>query len=67
MGGWEVGPGQGRASDGVVVSVGGQIPNCIAIPPDKVREKTLAMLDTMMDNAKDCQQFYDMIDKIGVQ
>lgn len=54
-------------SDGVVVSVGGQIPNGLAIPLDKAGVKILGTPAAMIDNAEDRQKFSDMIDEIGVQ
>jgi carbamoyl-phosphate synthase (ammonia) len=54
-------------SDGVVVSVGGQIPNGLAIPLDKAGVKILGTPAKMIDNAEDRQKFSDMIDEIGVQ
>jgi carbamoyl-phosphate synthase (ammonia) len=54
-------------SDGVVVSVGGQIPNGLAIPLDAAGVKILGTPAAMIDNAEDRQKFSDMIDEIGVQ
>ena len=54
-------------SDGVVVSVGGQIPNGLAIPLDKAGVKILGTPAKMIDNAEDRWKFSDMIDEIGVQ
>jgi len=54
-------------SQGVVVSVGGQIPNGLAIPLDKAGAKILGTPAKMIDNAEDRQKFSDMIDEIGVQ
>jgi len=54
-------------SDGVVVSVGGQIPNGLAIPLDKAGVKILGTSAAMIDNAEDRFKFSDMIDEIGVQ
>lgn len=54
-------------SDGVVVSVGGQIPNGLAIPLDKAGVKILGTPAAMIDNAEDRFKFSDMIDEIGVQ
>ena len=55
------------ASEGVVVSVGGQIPNGLAIPLDKAGVKILGTTAAMIDNAEDRFKFSDMIDEIGVQ
>ena len=54
-------------ADGVVVSVGGQIPNGLAIPLDKAGVKILGTPAKMIDNAEDRMKFSDMIDEIGVQ
>jgi len=55
------------ASDGVIVSVGGQIPNGLAIPLDAAGVKILGTPASMIDNAEDRMKFSDMIDDIGVQ
>lgn len=54
-------------SDGVIVSVGGQIPNGLSIPLDKAGVKILGTPAAMIDNAEDRFKFSDMIDEIGVQ
>jgi carbamoyl-phosphate synthase (ammonia) len=54
-------------ADGVVVSVGGQIPNGLAMPLDKAGVKLMGTPAAMIDNAEDRQKFSDMIDDIGVQ
>ena len=54
-------------SDGVVVSVGGQIPNGLALPLDKAGVKIMGTPAAMIDNAEDRNKFSDMIDEIGVQ
>lgn len=54
-------------SDGVVVSVGGQIPNSLAIPLHKAGVKIMGTSAEMIDNAEDRFKFSDMIDDIGVQ
>jgi len=53
--------------EGVVVSVGGQIPNGLAIPLAKSGVHILGTSAKMIDNAEDRQKFSDMIDEIGVQ
>lgn len=53
--------------DGVVVSVGGQIPNGLAIPLAKAGVKILGTSAEMIDNAEDRNKFSAMIDEIGVQ
>lgn len=54
-------------SDGVIVSVGGQIPNGLALPLDAAGVKIMGTPASMIDNAEDRQKFSDMIDAIGVQ
>lgn len=54
-------------SDGIIVSVGGQIPNSLALPLDMAGAKLLGTPAKMIDNAEDRQKFSDMIDEIGVQ
>ena len=53
--------------DGVVVSVGGQIPNGLAIPLADAGVKLLGTSAKMIDNAEDRNKFSAMIDEIGVQ
>jgi carbamoyl-phosphate synthase (ammonia) len=53
--------------DGVVVSVGGQIPNGLAIPLANAGVKLLGTSAKMIDNAEDRNKFSAMIDEIGVQ
>ncbi len=55
------------SSDGVVVSVGGQIPNGLAIPLDKAGVKIMGTSAQMIDNAEDRQKFSSALDEIGVQ
>ena len=54
-------------SDGVVVSVGGQIPNGLALPLDAAGVKLLGTSAKMIDNAEDRNKFSAMLDEIGVQ
>ena len=54
-------------SDGVVVSVGGQIPNGIVLPLDKAGVKILGTPAAMIDNAEDRFKFSAAMDEIGVQ
>jgi carbamoyl-phosphate synthase (ammonia) len=54
-------------AEGVIISVGGQIPNGLAIPLDKAGVKILGTSASMIDNAEDRMKFSDMIDDIGVQ
>mmetsp|Transcript_58978 Transcript_58978/g.65993 ORF Transcript_58978/g.65993 Transcript_58978/m.65993 type:complete len:1514 (-) Transcript_58978:98-4639(-) len=53
--------------DGIVVSVGGQIPNGLAIPLAEAGVKLLGTSAKMIDNAEDRNKFSAMIDEIGVQ
>lgn len=53
--------------DGVVVSVGGQIPNGIALKLNDAGVKLLGTSAKMIDNAEDRNKFSAMIDEIGVQ
>jgi carbamoyl-phosphate synthase large subunit len=54
-------------ADGVIVSVGGQIPNGLAIPLDQAGVKIMGTSAKMIDNAEDREKFSNMIDEIGVQ
>ena len=54
-------------SEGIIVSVGGQIPNNLVVPLDKAGVKILGTSPAMIDNAEDRMKFSDMIDEIGVQ
>lgn len=54
-------------SQGVVVSVGGQIPNGLALPLDKAGVKILGTPASMIDNAEDRKKFSNALDEIGVQ
>jgi len=54
-------------AEGVVVSVGGQIPNGLAIPLDAAGVNIMGTSAAMIDNAEDRMKFSDMIDEIGVQ
>jgi len=54
-------------SDGVIVSVGGQIPNGLALPLDAAGVKLLGTPAAMIDNAEDRHKFSDTMDEIGVQ
>lgn len=53
--------------DGVVVSVGGQIPNGLAIPLARAGVKILGTSAEMIDSAEDRNKFSALIDEIGVQ
>ena len=54
-------------SDGVVISVGGQIPNGLAVPLDKAGVNILGTTAKMIDNAEDRKKFSSALDEIGVQ
>ena len=54
-------------SDGVVISVGGQIPNGLALPLDAAGVKIMGTSAKMIDNAEDRNKFSAMLDDIGVQ
>jgi len=54
-------------SDGVVVSVGGQIPNGIALPLHDAGVKIMGTPAPMIDNAEDRNKFSAALDEIGVQ
>jgi len=54
-------------SVGVIVSVGGQIPNNLALPLYKVGVKVLGTCPTMIDKAEDRQKFSKIIDDLGLQ
>ncbi|TPX42235.1 hypothetical protein SeMB42_g02766 [Synchytrium endobioticum] len=53
-------------SDGVVVSMGGQTPNNIALPLFRENVKILGTTPEMIDNAENRYKFSRMLDKIGV-
>jgi len=54
-------------ADGVMISVGGQIPNGLALPLDDAGVKILGTTAKMIDNAEDRQKFSQALDDIGVQ
>lgn len=54
-------------SDGVIVSVGGQIPNGLALPLYESGVKILGTPAPMIDNAEDRNKFSAALDEIGVQ
>jgi len=54
-------------ADGVVISVGGQIPNGLAIPLHKAGVKIMGTPAEKIDNAEDRKKFSAMLDQIGVQ
>lgn len=54
-------------SEGVIVSMGGQIPNNLAIPLYKAGVKVLGTCPTMIDKAEDREKFSSIIDELGLQ
>jgi carbamoyl-phosphate synthase (ammonia) len=54
-------------SEGVIISVGGQIPNGLALPLDKAGVNILGTKAQKIDNAEDRKKFSAMLDDIGVQ
>jgi carbamoyl-phosphate synthase (ammonia) len=54
-------------AEGVVVSVGGQIPNGLALPLDKAGVNLMGTPAKMIDNAEDREKFSSTLDEIGVQ
>ncbi|KAJ3377801.1 hypothetical protein HDU84_008194, partial [Entophlyctis sp. JEL0112] len=53
-------------ADGVIVSMGGQTPNNIALPLHRENVKILGTSPEMIDNAENRYKFSRMCDKIGV-
>lgn len=53
-------------SSGVIISMGGQIPNNIALPLHRQNVKILGTSPEMIDNAENRYKFSRMLDKIGV-
>ena len=54
-------------SQGVVVSVGGQIPNNLALPLHQAGVKIMGTCPTMIDSAEDRSKFSDIVDSLGIQ
>jgi len=54
-------------AEGVIISVGGQIPNNLAVPLDSAGVKILGTTADMIDNAEDRNRFSAALDEIGVQ
>ena len=54
-------------STGVVVSMGGQIPNNLALPLHKAGVKIMGTCPTMIDKAEDREKFSRIIDDLGLQ
>ena len=55
------------SSDGVLISVGGQIPNGLALPLDAAGVNIMGTSAKMIDNAEDRKKFSSALDEIGVQ
>ncbi|KAJ3100685.1 hypothetical protein HDU96_010250 [Phlyctochytrium bullatum] len=53
-------------ADGVIVSMGGQTPNNIALPLQRENVKILGTSPEMIDNAENRYKFSRLLDKIGV-
>ena len=51
---------------GVVVSVGGQIPNNLALPLEKAGVKLLGTTAESIDSAEDRNKFSSIVDKLGI-
>merc|ERR1712176_49104 len=51
-------------ADGVIVSVGGQIPNALALPLNDAGVRIMGTTASKIDNAEDRQKFSDLIDRI---
>lgn len=56
-----------EASEGVVVSMGGQIPNNLALPLHKAGVKVLGTSPLQIDRAEDREKFSRIIDELGLQ
>jgi carbamoyl-phosphate synthase (ammonia) len=54
-------------SEGVIISMGGQIPNNLALPLYHSGMKVLGTSPLMIDNAEDRDKFSTMIDELGLQ
>ena len=56
-----------EGAEGVVVSMGGQIPNNLALPLFKAGVQVMGTSPTMIDRAEDRQKFSKIIDDLGLQ
>ena len=54
-------------SQGVIVSMGGQIPNNLALPLYRSGVKIMGTCPTMIDKAEDREKFSSIIDALGLQ
>ena len=57
---------QMESSDGVIISMGGQTPNNIALPLSRLNVKVLGTSPEMIDNAENRYKFSRMLDRIFV-
>jgi len=57
---------EAETSSGIVVSVGGQIPNNLVLPLTKNGAKIMGTSADSIDNAEDRARFSNMLDKLGV-
>jgi carbamoylphosphate synthase large subunit len=56
-----------EAITGVVVSVGGQIPQNLALPLEAAGKPILGTAPSMIDRAEDRHKFSAMVDEIGLE
>jgi carbamoyl-phosphate synthase (ammonia) len=56
-----------EGATGVVVSMGGQIPNNLALPLHRAGVSVMGTCPTMIDRAEDRQKFSKIIDDLGLQ
>ena len=54
-------------SKGVIISMGGQIPNNLALPLHKASVKVIGTCPTQIDKAEDREKFSRIIDDLGLQ
>jgi carbamoyl-phosphate synthase/aspartate carbamoyltransferase len=57
---------QAESSSGVIISMGGQTPNNIALPLHRLNVKILGTSPEMIDSAENRYKFSRMLDRIGV-
>ena len=55
-----------EAANGVIISMGGQTPNNIALPLHRLNVKILGTSPEMIDSAENRYKFSRMLDRIGV-
>jgi carbamoyl-phosphate synthase large subunit len=56
-----------ESANGVIVSVGGQIPNSLALPLHHAGVKVLGTSPEQIDRAEDRQKFSNIVDELGLQ